>query len=75
MDVKKAIVAVLGIIIVVGLGILVYNLIFNGDLLSTAFKGIGSYINDFWKSITGGHGGDIFDPDSVSAASGTTIAW
>lgn len=75
MDVKKAIMWVLGIIIVVGLGIVLYNIIFQTNLISDVFSGIGNYVNDFWKSITGGHGGDIFDASSVDTATGTTINW
>lgn len=75
MDVKKALMWLLGIIIVAGLGLLLYNLLFQTDLISTALNGIGQYINEFWNTITGGHGGDIFDSNSIQSVTGSTINW
>lgn len=75
MDVKKAIKWAIGIIIVAGLGLLLYNLIFQTDLVSTALSGVGQYVNEFWTTITGGHGGDIFDSNSIQSVTGSTINW
>lgn len=51
--VKKFIMIFIGILIVLGIGLWIINLVYGGEFLSNGVNAIGDYINNFFQKITG----------------------
>jgi hypothetical protein len=51
--VKKFIMIFISILIVLGIGLWIINLVYGGEFLSNGLNAVGDYINNFFQKITG----------------------
>lgn len=51
--VKKFIMIFIGILLVLGIGLWIINLVYGGEFLANGVNAIGDYINNFFQKITG----------------------
>lgn len=69
---KSTLFKVAGIIIVVGLIVIIFSLIFGTNIIQDAFNAVGNYINEFWQKVSGSDT-DIFS--EVTAVTRDSVAF